>query len=52
MDKILKPELEDDEVAKLVDKVKITKVTKQLKPEMVEKPAQAEIPSSFRRSRR
>jgi hypothetical protein len=46
MDKILKPELDDDEVAKLVDKVKITKVTKQPKQEMVEKPAQVEMPSS------
>lgn len=38
MDKILKPDLEDDEVAKLVDKVKITKVTKQPRPQIEEEP--------------
>ena len=45
MDKILKPELDDDEVARLVDKVKITKVTGPTKPQVVEKPPQAEAPA-------
>jgi hypothetical protein len=45
MDKILKPELDDDEVAKLVDKVKITKVTKPTRPQAIERPAQIEEPT-------
>jgi len=46
MDKILKPELEDDDdVASLVEKVKITKVTRPTRPQAPEKPAQIEKPA-------
>lgn len=45
MDRILKPELDDDEVAKLVDKVKITKVTRPTRPQAIERPAQIEEPT-------
>lgn len=38
MDKILKPELDDDDVAQLVEKVKITKVTKPTRPQIAERP--------------
>jgi archaellum component FlaC len=46
MDKILKPELDDAEVAKLVEKVKITKVTKQPKAQMADTPAHVEMAPS------
>ena len=43
MDKILKPDVdEDDEVARLVEKVKITKVTKPARPQIAERPAPIE----------
>jgi hypothetical protein len=42
MDKILKPELDDDEVAQLVEKVKITKVTKPTRPQIAERPVPIE----------
>jgi hypothetical protein len=46
MDKILKPELNDeDDVASLVEKVKITKVTRPTRPQAPEKPAQIEKPT-------
>jgi hypothetical protein len=42
MDKILKPELDEDDVAQLVEKVKITKVTKPTRPQVIDKPAPVE----------
>jgi hypothetical protein len=44
MDKILKPELDEDEVAKLVEKVKITKVTAPSRPLVDEEPEQTVTP--------
>jgi len=42
MDRILKPELDEDDVAQLVEKVKITKVTKPARPQVIDKPAPIE----------
>ena len=42
MDRILKPEMDDDDVAQLVEKVKITKVTKPTRPLIADKPAPVE----------
>ncbi len=42
MDKILKPEVVDDDVAQLVEKIKITKVTKPTRPQIVDQPAAIE----------
>lgn len=41
MDKILKPEVDDD-VAQLVEKIKITKVTKPTRPQVADRPAVVE----------
>ncbi len=42
MDKILKPEVDDDDVAQLVEKIKITKVTKPTRSQVVDQPAVVE----------